>query len=399
MNKILLGIVCLIGLSAIAQNRQIEFKEADWKTQLATAKKENKLIFFDAYTTWCGPCKVMARDVFTRDKVADLFNDKFVNAKYDMEKGEGITLKDKYGVSAYPTYLFINGDGELVHKIVGSMTTNEFMNEANKALNPESTIYGLAKNFEASGHSEASAIAYLDAIGKAYESAKQSVVSKIYFDVLTKPILLEEHNWKLVVKYLNNPSSKAFSYLYSNKSKLEEKYKVSDVNRYFKQVFGSSVYMIKDAYSKNKGVKEAKENIKAIRKLLKEGTDYSKVLLAKLDLIEFASKNQWDKFAAKVDTMCDDNEFLNKSYVMIEAANDVVTANQEKQYRSVLKWANLIEKTKPELFTQIQLAELRKRVLVRQGKKAEAEVMSQKEKGLRKEAMDKRLMSPPMRKN
>jgi hypothetical protein len=180
---------------------------------------------------------------------------------------------------------------------------------------------------------------------------------------------------------------------------LEEKYKVSDVNRYFKQVFGSSVYMIKDAYSKNKGVKEAKENIKAIRKLLKEGTDYSKVLLAKLDLIEFASKNQWDKFAAKVDTMCDDNEFLNKSYVMIEAANDVVTANQEKQYRSVLKWANLIEKTKPELFTQIQLAELRKRVLVRQGKKAEAEVMSQKEKGLRKEAMDKRLMSPPMRKN
>jgi hypothetical protein len=273
------------------------------------------------------------------------------------------------------------------------------MNEANKALNPESTIYGLAKNFEASGHSEASAIAYLDAIGKAYESAKQSVVSKIYFDVLTKPILLEEHNWKLVVKYLNNPSSKAFSYLYSNKSKLEEKYKVSDVNRYFKQVFGSSVYMIKDAYSKNKGVKEAKENIKAIRKLLKEGTDYSKVLLAKLDLIEFASKNQWDKFAAKVDTMCDDNEFLNKSYVMIEAANDVVTANQEKQYRSVLKWANLIEKTKPELFTQIQLAELRKRVLVRQGKKAEAEVMSQKEKGLRKEAMDKRLMSPPMRKN
>ena len=279
------------------------------------------------------------------------------------------------------------------------MTTNEFVNEANKALNPGNTIYGLAKNFEESGYSEASAIAYLDAIGKAYESAKQSVVSKIYFDALAKPTLLEEHNWKLAVKYLNNPSSKAFSYLYSNKIRLEEKYKVGDVNRYFEQVFGSSVYMIKGAYSKNKGVKEAKGNIKAIRKLLKVETDYSKVLLAKLDLIEFASKDQWDKFAAKVDTMCDDHEFLNKSYVLIDAANDVVTANQVKQYRSVLKWANLIEKTKPELFTQIQLAELRKRVLVRQGKTAEAEAMIIKEKSLRKVAMDKRLVSPPMRKN
>ena len=281
MRKIFLGIACLMGLSTMAQNRKIEFKAQPWKTQLATAKKENKLIFFDAYTTWCGPCKVMARDVFTRDKVADLFNNKFVNAKYDMEKGEGIALKDKYEVSAYPTYLFINGDGEVVHKIVGSMTANEFINEANKALNPESTMYGLAKSFEASGHSEASAIAYLDAIKKAYESEKMSIVSKMYFDTLEKSTLLDEHNWKLALKYLNNPSSEAFSYLYNNMSKLKETYKVSEVNNYFQQVFFSSVSRIKKSYNKKSGVKEAKENSKAIRKLLKVGNDYSKVLLAK----------------------------------------------------------------------------------------------------------------------
>ncbi|MDO5980956.1 thioredoxin family protein [Flavivirga spongiicola] len=396
MRKILLGIACLVGLSTMAQNREIEFKVRPWKTQLAAAKKENKLIFFDAYTTWCGPCKVMARDVFTRDKIADLFNDKFVNVKYDMEKGEGIALKDKYEVSAYPTYLFINGDGEVVHKIVGSMTANEFINEANKALNPESTMYGLAKNFEASGHSEASAIAYLDAIKKAYESEKMSVVSKIYFDALEKSTLLDEHNWKLALKYLNNPSSKAFAYLYNNMSKLKKTYKVSEVNNYFQQVFVSSVSRIKRSYNKKSGVKEAKENSKAIRKLLKEGNDYSKVLLAKLDLIEFSAKNQWDKFGVKLDAMCNDVEFSNKSYVLIEAANDIATANQEKQYENALRCADLIEKNTPGLFTQIQLAELRKRVLIRQGKKAEAEAMSQKEKKLRKEAMDKRAMSPPM---
>ena len=383
----------------MAQNRQIEFKERDWKTQLATAKKENKLIFFDAYTTWCGPCKVMAKNVFTRDIVADLFNDKFVNVKYDMEKGEGIALKDKYGVSAYPTYLFINGDGEVVHKIVGSMSTNEFMDQANNALNPENTIYGLAKNFETSKHSESSAIAYLDALDKAYESKKKSIVSKTYFDALEKSTLLDEHNWKLVLKYLNNPSSQAFSYLYANKQKLEEKFGTSEVNNYFQQTFSSSVYMIKKAYGKKTGLKEAKENSEAIRKVLANGNDYSELLIAKLDLIDFAAKNQWDKFSARVDVICSDKKFSNKSYVVIEAANDIVTSNQAKQYKSVLKWANQIDNKNPDLFTQIQLAELRKRVLTRQGKKGEAEVMSQKEKTLRKVAMDKRLMSPPMMKN
>lgn len=396
MKKIVSIICCLAGVFVMAQNREIEFKEADWKTQLATAKNENKLIFFDAYTTWCGPCKVMARDVFTRDEVADLFNDKFVNAKYDMEKGEGIALSDKYGVSAYPTYLFINGDGEMVHKIVGSMSAVEFIEQANNALNPENTLYGLAKAFEASGHSEASALAYLDALDKAYESVRMSVVSKSYFDALPKSVLLDEHHWKLALKYLNNPSSQAFSYLYENKEILENKYDAKEVHTYFQRVFSYSVYRIKNAYLDNTGVKEAKENSKSIKELLKEGNDYSKVLLAKLDLIEFANMNEWDMFATKLNSICADPEFSNKSNVVIEAANDVVTANQEKLYEDVLKWANLIEKNELELFTQIQLAELRKRVLKHQGKTAEAELMSQTEMDLRNEAKDKFLMTPTM---
>ncbi len=399
MKSILYVITCLIGLSAIAQDRQIEFKQRDWKAQLALAKQENKLIFFDAYTSWCGPCKVMAKNVFTRNEVADLFNTEFINAKYDMEKGEGITLKDRYDVTAYPTYLFINGEGEVVHKIVGSMTTNAFMIEAKKALNPENTMYGLAKNFEASNRSEASAMAYLDALDKAYEVDKRSVVSKLYFDALPQSELLKEQHYTLAIKYLNNPSSKAFSYLYTNKEKLRGKLSVKTVNNYFQQVFGASVYSIKKAYAKNKGIEEAIENTQAIRKLLTEDLNYAKVLLTKLDLIEFAAANQWSKYAKKVGKICQDHYFSDKSYVIIEAANDLVTANQSKYFKDVFKWAGSIEKHGAELFTRIQLAELRKRTLTRQGKTIEAETMALKEKELRQEAADKRQMTPPIMKN
>ncbi|HWW38360.1 thioredoxin family protein [Pedobacter sp.] len=399
MKKLFIGLTCLAALSASAQNREITFKEADWKTQLATAKKENKIIFFDAYTSWCGPCKVMAKEVFTKDSVADLFNNTFLNVKYDMEKGEGPALKDKYEVSAFPTYLFINGDGEIVHKIVGSMSASEFMQEAGKALKPESTAFGLAKKFNNGDHSEATAVAYLEALEKAYEADKMGIVAKVYFDGLPASALMEEHNWNLALKYLNNPSSQAFAYLYANKGKLESTYGAEKVNPYFRNTFSMAVYSVKRAYEKKTGLKEAKEKVAAIRKILSGGTNYSKPILTQLDLIEYAAAGQWDKFTSRVDAVSKDNDFTSKNYFIIGAANDVVTSAPAAQYPNALKWASQIEKSNPDLFTSIQLADLRKRVFKKQGKTAEAEVMATKAQDLRKEAMQKGKMTPPMMKD
>lgn len=399
MKKLLIAITCLSSFAATAQNREITFKEADWKTQLATAKKENKLIFFDAYTSWCGPCKMMAKDVFTRDSVADLFNQTFLNVKYDMEKGEGPALKDKFEVSAYPTYLFINGDGEIVHKIVGSMSAPEFMSEAGKALKPESTAFGLARKFDKGDHSEATAVAYMEALDKAYEADKMGAVAKVYFDGLPEASLKETHNWELVTKYLNNPASKAFAYLFANKAELEKKYSADQVNMYFQRTFVSSGYSIKRAYEKKTNVKEATERTAAIRRLLSNGTDYSKPLLAQLDLTEFAAANNWDKFIAKVDAVWNDEAFKNKAGVVIAAANDVVTAAPVAYAKNALRWADQVERNNPNLFASIQLADLRKRTFKKQGKTAEAEVMASKAQDLRKEAAQKGQMTPPMMKD
>lgn len=399
MKKLLTGIACIAALSVSAQDREIAFKDADWKTQLATAKKENKLIFFDAYTSWCGPCKMMAKDVFTKNDVADMFNSTFHNVKYDMEKGEGPALKDKYGVSAYPTYLFINGDGEVVHKIVGGMPPKEFMDEAAKALKPESTTFGLAKKFNSGDHSEATALAYMEALEKAYEADKLGVAAKTYFDGLPSSSLTEAHNWDLALKYLNNPASKAFAYLYANQPELEKKYGASKVSMYFQNTFGMSVYSIKRAYDNKTNVKEAAERAAAIRKLLGTGTSYSKPLLAQLDLVQFSAAGQWDKFTAKADAVWADPDFKNKPGFVVGAANDIVNAAPAKYYPHALRWADQIEKTNPNLFTSIQLADLRKRTLKRQGKTAEAELMANKAQELRKEAFEKKQMTPPMMKD
>src|SRR5690606_36419274 len=99
--------------------RSISFENASWAALLQQAKTTGKLIFLDAQTEWCRPCRMMERDVFTLDKVADFYNGNFINVSIDMEKGDGPALGKKYEIRAYPTYLFIDGDGKLVHQDVG----------------------------------------------------------------------------------------------------------------------------------------------------------------------------------------------------------------------------------------------------------------------------------------
>lgn len=147
MKKILSAFLILLNLVIFAQDG-IKFEDSDFKTILAKAKKENKLIFLDAYTTWCGPCKLMAKNVFTLKSVGEHYNANFVNAKIDMEKGEGIDIAKKYEVKVFPTYLFIDGDGKLVHRTVGYVPEKEFIQFAKDASNPSKRVDALKQKFE-----------------------------------------------------------------------------------------------------------------------------------------------------------------------------------------------------------------------------------------------------------
>ncbi|MEC5394390.1 thioredoxin family protein [Bergeyella sp. RCAD1439] len=133
VRKTLFPLAILLGFQMQAQ-QGIAFEDKSFGEILAKAKKENKLVFVDAFAAWCGPCKQMEKNVFPQEKVRDYYNHNFVNARFDMEKGEGRTIAAKYGVRSYPTYLFINGEGEVVYKGMGYLEESQFLalgNEAN----------------------------------------------------------------------------------------------------------------------------------------------------------------------------------------------------------------------------------------------------------------------------
>jgi len=105
----------------------IQFEKGTFNAALEKAKKENKYLFVDVYTTWCPPCKYMSETVFTQKSVGDYFNATFVSAKIDAERGEGPAVMRRYRVEAFPTFLLLDGDGNLVGKMVGGSPADEFI--------------------------------------------------------------------------------------------------------------------------------------------------------------------------------------------------------------------------------------------------------------------------------
>lgn len=112
----------------------IRFEEGSFSTILKKAKDLKKPVFIDVYTSWCGPCKRMAKEIFPKKEVGEKFNASFINYALDAEKGEGVDLAMKYKVGSYPTYLFVNGDGVLLYRSLGSMPAEKFLTEASIAL-------------------------------------------------------------------------------------------------------------------------------------------------------------------------------------------------------------------------------------------------------------------------
>lgn len=108
-----------------------------WKQVMEEAIVQEKMIFVDCYTSWCGPCKMLAKQVFPLPKVGEFFNAKFVNVKYDMEKPEGVALNKLYNgeVKNYPTMMVIDPrSGEILHKFVGKRSAEELIFEAKQGL-------------------------------------------------------------------------------------------------------------------------------------------------------------------------------------------------------------------------------------------------------------------------
>ncbi len=239
MKEIFSFIICSVIISVIAFGQEgIEFNNDDWNSILAKAEKEDKLVFVDAYTVWCGPCKKMARDVFPQKEVGDFYNEKFINVQMDMEKGEGLSIAEKYNVNVYPTLLFVAGDGSLVHRSAGYKDSPDFIELGNTALDPTRRISSLKARFENGDRDPEFLKQYASILFAAYDGSHTPIVEAY---LKTQKDWSSDENLEIIFLYVNDTKSDLFNHMVENRNLYIEKFGQYEVTARFQSLIYNSI--------------------------------------------------------------------------------------------------------------------------------------------------------------
>ncbi len=358
--KILLSIAAF-AFSMGAFSQGIEFEHGTFDEALAKAKAENKMLFMDCYTAWCGPCKHMANTVFPLKEVGDYFNAHFVNLKMDMEKGEGPELLEKYGVKAFPTLLWIDAEGKVIHRIVGGKTTEALLEEAKIARNPEKNWGSMERRFKNGERSIAFLQDYiLMAFSKKIDT-KEAV--EIYYSKRSNDELLNVKDAEIIFVTVKSASDDKFHSLLKNKDRFYQLTDTAKVDGFIENTMQSEMKLAqksgdKAVFEKIKKEIFAMDEVAANKAFSTFMMMNSNNLLMKLS--DFALKNNFDN-----------SRTLSHSVIRIlEAA--VVTEIEEALWEKALKMAEHLVELNPDY----KNTDIYARVLYKVGKVGKAKKMA-----------------------
>ena len=225
-------------MTTFAQTTEgIQFSHDSMNVSLQKAKESGKLIFVDAFTTWCGPCKMMSNEVFVLPEVGKFFNANFINMKIDMEAGEGIELAKKFGVKAYPTFLLINGDGEIIHRVVGSSKADVFIEKIKRGMDPATSYFSVKKKYDAGERSPEFMPLYFKTMSDAYELKGKEEDIITYLTSLNLQQRATQTNWDLFFSTVTDYKSPLFTDFAKNVDTYRKAVGADEVNNKIENVF------------------------------------------------------------------------------------------------------------------------------------------------------------------
>lgn len=134
---------------ASPQDTTIVFRKLPYQEVFNVAAQEGKPVMLYFHFDGCGACLQMEKTAFRDPVVYEFFNRNFVNLDVNTIRGEGVETNKIWQVTLHPTFLFLDEEGDVVHRIVGVFDSDEFMDHARRALGGESTYAKMVAEYEA----------------------------------------------------------------------------------------------------------------------------------------------------------------------------------------------------------------------------------------------------------
>jgi thioredoxin-related protein len=325
--KLLLAFVLLSSVS-FAQSK-VDFIHDDYSTALLKSKESQKQLMVMFYADWCPHCSVMKTTVLNDEGVIAMLNSTYVCLQINIDKPESKELMKKFGVLTFPTFIFIDGNENMLYNMVGEMKKDDFLAEAKKSLNPRLHLSFLKAQYERDTLNGNKCLNYLNGIRRGIDKNKTAEIASNYMSSVKEEQIVSLLNWRILAYAVNDLTSKDLPTMlkYRNEfAKLITSTRVeTKINNVVSLSFKNDVTKLDSAnYSKNKDFarNEMKVNVDS--------------LAFKYDIQLYENLKDWPKYNAVAKKMLskmlwDDAAKINdivKNYVRhISSTSDLKIAS------------------------------------------------------------------------
>lgn len=239
MKKLFLTMMSLMTVAVMwAQGVAFEPEGTTLEQASAKAKAENKLIFLDAYTQWCGPCKMMARTVFPQEAVGNALNPRFVSIKIDMESAYGAPLAKKLQITAYPTFVIFNADAQEIGRFLGGSNAEEFIKRVEEKSKDNSSS-SLQQRWKNGDRDPQFLKDYLATLTASYKQDEANEVAEAILAGKSETFAADSTLRDIFMKNITNPFSEAFLYTARNPQALSAQIGERAVEMKIRNVLGN----------------------------------------------------------------------------------------------------------------------------------------------------------------
>ena len=314
----------------LLQAQSVAFEQSNWQAVLKKAKTTGKPIFVDTYASWCEPCKWMDQHVFAESSVGDFLNQNYISYKLNVERGEGLDFAQRYRVTSYPTLLYFDNEGQLVHRIVGAPDAPNLIQESKAALDPDHQIYTLQERYENGNRDPDFLARYTEALTKVYEP--HAAVATAYLEAIGVEALGQSEHFAFLERFVTTDyKHPTYVYVLEHRAAFAEQLGDQRVERYLEAPLKLRCYELVDHAEPKASIRAFLQDVKT---MMPDRIDYFKSRL------EFyanrGNERKQYRLAQKYEKHCRDAESLSAiARQMLQVYGD-----SPVQLNSALEWVD-----------------------------------------------------------
>ena len=318
--------------NAVAQNKGLQFQELSYEQALQKSAAEKKPVFLFGYATWCHFCEYMKDSVLITEAVGNFYNQNFICIKMDLEK-EGKNLNQKtIRAKSFPVLLFMNAQGEMLHRVTGKKDAQDFLQIGNDAIDSTKQLRTFIYKYRDGKLTPQQTYEYFKMIDRAGMD-NQSLINN-YLTLIPEGKLTATYSWKIMYELFRDIEQPCMKVVLDHRADYTAKYTADSIDNKIMGLYINAL-MNKVQMLDSNGYTSIQEKLRASK------IDLAEKIIAFADLNKMKMKGEWEAYFRNAVLFVD--QYAKNDYRRL---NDIAYNVFEKAYdKDLLRQAEGWSKT------------------------------------------------------